>query len=350
LSRFQRVLQSDRRLREMPQVVVLGDVNVDVIAHYPRFPVQGRDAFATAAEFHCGGAAANTAIALAGLGVEPLLIARVGRDPWAAIALRSLKEAGVDLGGLQRDGQVMTGSTHIVVTPDGERTILGLRGANAATDPRQICEGAFESASLFYLSGYALIAEPQRSAALLAFDMACRHGLTVALDPGMSGSLAEAERLRSQLPRVDLLLPNLIEARELTEELAPGDCARSLVAAGVGLVALKLGREGCLICDGTSDVLVPGFSIKAQDSTGAGDSFAAGLLAAHLSGLDWTAAGVLANAMGALTTGRVGAGGMPTASDLLALLVQTAHVSGGSMERDSVERVIDFVNTLTAQS
>ena len=331
----------------MPQVVVLGDVNVDVIAHYPSFPTKGQDAFATNMEFHCGGAAANTAIALAGLGVETVLIARLGKDPWAAIALRFLRGSGVDLGELQRDEQILTGAMHIVVTPDGERTILGHRGANAFTDPREIREQAFEGASLFYLSGYALLTEPQRSAALLALDIACRYGLTVVLDPGLSGSPTAVERLRSQLPRVDLLLPNLVEASELTDQCAPGDCAQSLLAAGVGLVALKLGREGCLICDSTGDLLVPGFSIKAQDSTGAGDSFAAGLLAAHLSGLDWTAAGIMANAMGALTTMRVGAGGgMPTASDLLAFLLQTVPKPECSMDRDSIERVIGLVKAL----
>jgi ribokinase len=333
----------------MPQVVALGDINVDVIAHYPAFPKQGHDAFATATEFHCGGAAANAAVALAGLGIETLLIGRLGPDPWAAIARRALREAGVGLGALQRDQQTMTGSMYVVVTPDGERTILGYRGANALTDPGEICEKAFEGARLFYLSGYALLAEPQRSAALLALDMACRHGLTVALDPGLSGSPAAAERLRCQFPRVDLLLPNLAEARELTDLVAPGDCARALVDAGASIVALKLGQKGCLISDGTCNVLVPGFGIDARDSTGAGDSFAAGLLCAHLSGLDWTAAGVLANAMGALTATRVGAGGsMPTASELLALLTRSQRLPGGSKEQGSIQRAINFVKTLTA--
>ena len=50
----------------MPDAILLGDVNVDIIAHYPEFPVQGLDAFAGSTEFHCGGAAANAAMALAG--------------------------------------------------------------------------------------------------------------------------------------------------------------------------------------------------------------------------------------------------------------------------------------------
>jgi ribokinase len=331
----------------MPQIVALGDVNVDVIAHYPTFPIQGQDAFANATEFHCGGAAANTATALACLGVETVLIARLGPDPWASIALRWLSEAGVGLGGLQRDPRVMTGSMYVVVTPDGERTILGHRGANAFTDPCQLCEGAFEEADLFYLSGYALLAQPQRSAALLALDMAHRHSLIVAMDPGMSGDPDVAAKLRSQLHGINIFLPNLAQARELTDLIAPEDCAQALVAAGVRLVALKLGRDGCLISDGLSTRHVPGFSVQARDSTGAGDSFAAGLLAAHLAGMDWFAAGVLANAMGALTATRIGAGGsVPTAGDLLVLLARSSPDPGSCMDQDSIDRVSGFVKTL----
>ncbi len=333
----------------MPQVVALGDINVDVIAHYLTFPIQGQDAFASATSFHCGGAAANTATALSGLGVETRLIARIGPDPSASLALRWLSEAGVGLGGLQRDPQVMTGSMYIVVTPDGERTILGHRGANAFTDPRLLCEDAFEDAHLFYLSGYALLTEPQRSAALLALELACRHGLTVALDPGLAGDPAVAERTLSQLPAIDIFLPNLAEARALTHLNVPDDCAQALVASGARLVALKLGLDGCLISDGLNTFHVPGFSVQARDSTGAGDSFAAGLLAAHLAGLDWPAAGLVANAMGALTATRIGAGGsVPAADDLLALLTQPSLDPAERTDQESLDQAIDFVKALVA--
>ena len=66
----------------------------------------------------------------------------------------------------------MTGLMYFVVTPDGERTILGHRGANALTDPEPVREDEIQAARLLHLSGYALLAEPQRSAALRALEMA----------------------------------------------------------------------------------------------------------------------------------------------------------------------------------
>ena len=122
----------------MPDVVALGDVNVDIIAHFASYPDTGEDALASSTEFHCGGSAANTAMALARMGLDVMLISRVGPDSLALKALNSLNEAGVMPGGLQRDAAAMTGLMYVVVTPDGERTILGHRGANVLTDPNQI--------------------------------------------------------------------------------------------------------------------------------------------------------------------------------------------------------------------
>ena len=158
----------------MAEIVALGDVNVDIIAHFPSYPGKGEDALAHSTEFHCGGSAANTAMALARMGLGVVLISRVGPDSLALKALNSLDEAGVIPSGLQRDPAAPTGLMYVVVTPDGERTILGHRGANVLTDPAQVREEEIRNARLFHLSGYALLADPQRSAALLA---ACFTGI-----------------------------------------------------------------------------------------------------------------------------------------------------------------------------
>jgi ribokinase len=331
----------------MSDAIILGDVNVDIIARYPTFPVQGFDAFSCSIEFHCGGSAANAAMALVGLGTDTSLIARIGPDPWAPVALRELTEAGVYLGGLQRDPVVMTGLMYVIVTPDGERTILGYRGANARTDPSELCEDQFRGASLLYLSGYAMLSEPQRGAASLALDMAGRHGLTVVLDPGMIGRAEVLERIRSRLSDVDLLLPNLAEAREMTGLITPEDCAQALLDAGVQAVALKLGRDGCLISSAGDRFRVPGFRVRVQDSTGAGDSFAAGMIAGYLRGLDLPAAASLANAMGAFTASRVGAGkGSLAVEEVLALLTESYGRLAGGGYRAAIGRAIDFVKAL----
>lgn len=334
----------------MPDVVALGDVNVDIIAHFDSYPDKGQDALAYSTEFHCGGSAANTAIALARMGLDVVLISRVGPDSLALKALNSLSEAGVIPTGLQRDPAAMTGLMYVVVTPDGERTILGHRGANALTDPKQVREEDIRDARLFHLSGYALLAEPQRSAALLALEMACRHELIVTLDPGMTVSEAALDEIRALLPAVDILLPNLPEAQGLTGAESAEDCFRSLSAAGVETVALKLGKDGCLIGGAEGYVHVPAFPVEARDSTGAGDFYSAGIIAGVLGGLDWRSAAVLGNAMGAMAAARVGAGtSVPQAREVLALLRDPRQTSGRGERVEAIWQVIDFVTALATE-
>lgn len=200
----------------MPQVVALGDINVDVIAHIPRYPPQGGDGLAERMSVHSGGSAANTAIALARLGLDVGLIGRIGEDPLAEWALEELTEAGVDLSAVQRDPEAMTGLMFIAVTPDGERTMFGYRGANARTDPNLLDEAYIAGARLLHLSGYALLEAPQREAALRALEMAHRAGLRLTLDVGLEAATRLAGEIKSLLSRVDLIFSTLIEAKRLT--------------------------------------------------------------------------------------------------------------------------------------
>jgi ribokinase len=334
----------------MAEIVALGDVNVDIIAQFSSYPGKGEDALAYSTEIHCGGSAANTAMALARMGLSVALISRVGPDSLALKALNSLREAGVISSGLQRDPAAMTGLMYVVVTPDGERTILGQRGANVLTDPEQMREEDIRDAKLLHLSGYALLADPQRSAAFLALEMACRHGLTVTLDPGMSVPQAALDEMRALLPVIDLFLPNLPEAQVLTGADSPQDCFRALMAAGVRAVALKLGEYGCLIGGEEGFVYVPGFAVEARDTTGAGDFFAAGIIAGRLGGLNWRSAAVLGNAMGAMAAARVGAGSStPQAREVLALLSDPRQASGEGERVEAIWQVIDFIKTLATE-
>jgi len=80
----------------MPQVVTIGDINIDVIAHVPGYPQKGGEGLAEQGHIYCGGSAANTAIVLGRFGVDVGMIGRVGEDVLALLALAGLAEAGVD--------------------------------------------------------------------------------------------------------------------------------------------------------------------------------------------------------------------------------------------------------------
>jgi ribokinase len=292
----------------VPQAVVLGDINLDMIAHISHYPSPGGDGVADALWLTSGGSAANTARVLASCGISAGLIGRVGSDALSGPLLDELCAAGVDVSQVQRDLAVPSGMMFITVTPDGQRTMFGYRGANVHTDPQDLEVETVRAADWLHVSGYALLASPQAEATLCALNMAVHAGLYVSVDPGLEVVLRQPARVDSLLASVDALLPNGDEAQKLVGSIDPEEAIVRLRQRGISTVALKRGEKGCVL--GATDELchVPAFAIHAVDTTGAGDAFAGGFIAGQLHGLSLRACGLWANAMGALAASVIGSG------------------------------------------
>ncbi|MCR4405434.1 MAG: carbohydrate kinase family protein [Anaerolineae bacterium] len=284
----------------MPQVIALGDINLDIIAHIARYPQPGGDGLASRACLRPGGSAANTALILARYGIETAIIGRVGTDALGTQLLSDLQAGGVDVSLVQHDSDANTGTMFIGITPDGERTMFGFRGANARTDPAGIPVTGWHDARHFHLSGYALLESPQREAALYALELAQNAGLSTSLDAGLEILIRQGDLVRALLPQVDLFFPNLDEVELLAGTRDPDAAAVRLREQGVKVVALKLGGQGCLVATADGVFTVPPFEVEVCDTTGAGDAFDAGVICGHLHGLSWRAAALLGNALGAL--------------------------------------------------
>lgn len=329
----------------MPQVVTLGDVNVDIIASIPYYPSPGGDGLAEQVEVHSGGSAANTATVLANFGVDVGIIGRVGRDVFAAQALASLAGAGVDLSCIQRDDEVVTGMMFIPVTPDGERTMFGYRGANPRLEPELLNEEYIAQADVFHLSGYALLAEPQRSAARRAVEMAHRAGVAISLDTGLEAAARVTGEVRALLPLVDLIFPSQAEAEHLTSSNDMKEAVEALLGYGIETVALKLGDEGCIIGSEGELFLAPTFAVEVQDTTGAGDSFDAGFILGKLWGLGARESAILANALGALAASVVGAGdALPGPKKARAMLQGYLSHPDWQDWAEEIGRVLDYLH------
>jgi ribokinase len=292
----------------MPDVIALGDLNIDLVAPVPAYPSRGGDSVADRASLHTGGSAVNTAVTLARLGVDVGFIGRIGRDALAAQVMADLADAGVDTRLVQLDPAISTGIIFIAVTPDGERTMFSARGANSYTDPDLLDEDYFVGARWFHFSGYTLLAEPQRSAALYALDLATEVGCQISLDVGVEPALRARNDIQRLLPRVDVILPNETELSLLTGGADLQQGPLRLLEQGVGAVAAKHGASGSEITTRNLRVRLPAFNVSPLDTTGAGDCFNAGFILGRLVGLDWKAAAVLGNAAGALATQQQGAG------------------------------------------
>ena len=266
----------------MSRPLVLGDVMFDVVARLSGPLAPGSDAHAVI-RFHGGGSAANTAAWLAEAGAEPLLAARVGDDERGRTMHDELRAAGVEAA-LAVDPELPTGTCIVLVGPDGERTMAPDAGANDGLSDADVSDELLAAAGHLHVAGYALLRSGSRPAARTAIARGLERGLSVSVDPS-SAALLSPEFL-DHAHGAGLLLPNAEEARMLSGERDPERAARAL-AARFGEVVVTLGPDGALWTDGNTSLRCDAVPVEAVvDSTGAGDAFAAGLLAARMDGAE----------------------------------------------------------------
>ena len=282
-----------------PHVTVVGDVGMDVVGKLAGPVVFGQDTRARVT-LAPGGAGGNTAAWLAQQDVDVSLIARVGADGAGRTTATELTAAGIDCR-FAVDPILPTCCVVVLVSPDGDRTMLADRGANAALCLDDIELPTVTGRAHLHLSGYVLLDEGSRPAGLAAMDLARRAGWTTSVDPQASEHIAAvgADNFLSWVRGVDLLLPNDSELAAL------GGLGPALAAAGA--VVVTHGRHGASWYSATDRVNVPAPGSHETDSTGAGDAFNAGLLACWLRGgdpVDALQAGVLA---GSAAAARIGA-------------------------------------------
>ena len=271
-------------------VVVVGDVATDVVVRLSGNPAPGSDRPASIRS-RGGGAGANVAVHLARAGVPVVLAGCVGDDPAGTALAAELAADGVRLH-LRTVAGAATGTVVSLVEADGQRSMLADRGANLALRPGDV--PALPPGGHLHLSGYTLLSEESRAAGLAALAAAAAAGCTVSLDPASRHPLRAygRQRWRADTAGVTLLLPNADEARELTGHTEPADAAREL-ATRHRIVVVTLGPDGALWVSGDDVVHRPAVPTQVVDTTGAGDAFAAGLLAAWLAAPDGPPAAAL---------------------------------------------------------
>jgi sugar/nucleoside kinase (ribokinase family) len=289
-------------------VVVVGDLMVDVVA-VARAPLAHASDTDAQVRWTGGGAAANVAAWLVHLGTEAALVARVGDDLAGRGAVVELAERGVDVH-VVADPARATGTCVVLVDAAGERTMLPDRGANLALAPGDLPAELWRAGRHLHLSGYTLLHPGPRAAGIAALERARAAGMTISIDPASAAPLraAGAGAALEWLVGADVLLPNADEAQALTGEADPERAARSLARrAGAREVVVTCGAAGALWTDGEAVIRAQAPVAEVVDTTGAGDAFAAGWLAARGAGAEPPEALRAASAAGAEAVTRPGA-------------------------------------------
>jgi len=288
--------------------LLIGDLCMDIFMQVDAYPAAGGDGTVRAMHQHAGGSAANTALALAKLGGQPHLLTHTGEDIWAQQLIPLLKQEGVRTHRIVRERGEATGLTFLVVSSDAERTMFTYRGANPHLHPDEILPELFTDIDFLHVSSYACLQSPQSEAVHKAIQLANHHKVPVSLDVGVEPAERARGFLLELLSGVNLLILSDSEAIQLTQKTNIPEALDVLVQSGVQLIALKLGEKGCRLMSQTQDIYIPSFEIVAIDTTGAGDSFCAGMIHGLTQSWSLDMAGQFANAMGALAASRWGAG------------------------------------------
>lgn len=262
---------------------VIGNANLDVIVHAAAtFPPAGTEQIVPEIEVRLGGSAAIAAQRAAQLGLATRLTAKVGDDPSGRM-VRALAEAdGLDLD-LITAGSADSGLTVVAEEQGCERSFLSSLGAMGTFSPEDLRSEAFDARFVLF-SGYFLLPELQGGAAASLLRRARSSGATTVVDTGHpDGGWTErtrAELFEHVLPHTDLILPNESELLGMTSVENIEDAARDLAArTGGSMVVVKLGADGGLVCIDGEVHRAAAPVVAARDTTGAGDTFNAVLLA-----------------------------------------------------------------------
>ncbi len=279
----------------MTRVVCAGHLNWDVTLHVDVLPDPDGEGKIDEQSQAAGGSAANTAAALASLGLEAALLGSVGDDENGHLARRELDAAGVDCTPVVEIEGGATTVKYLVVDAKGEVMVLANDGVNEAFTAADLDDALLADADHLHLTGQA----PETAAALAR--RASAADVPVSVDPGRR---IDDRDFRDVVAKATYLFLNDREAARAREN--------GLVDATEATTVITRGASGGELRTGSETITHPGFDVDVVDTAGAGDAFAAGFLAAQLDGRGLRETLAVANAAGALAAQQPGARSSPS--------------------------------------
>lgn len=288
----------------MKKILCIGDVALDVIAQLKEQINYGNDT-ASRISTHPGGQAANVACWITRTNNKSQLVARVGNDPVGFALVSDLDKYGVEHKGLMRSGRP-SGVVVILVDSNGERTMFPDNGANADLEASDLPD--LSDVDGVFVSGYALLDFRSREAVLKMIKKVRETKIPIFMDPTTTGAMKAVPKAEvlEWIGMMDGILLNNEEARYLGES-DDIEIAEANLQKHTPLVVIKLGSRGAMAVNGSEFAKVPAVTTNVVDTTGAGDSFAAGFIPKWLETSDLEEALNAGTALAAKCVATVGA-------------------------------------------
>jgi sugar/nucleoside kinase (ribokinase family) len=270
-----------------------------------RIPDGGGVAFIEEIRMNPAGTAAGAVMNAAKLGATTATVACVGDDEKGDFILDVYRRLGIDCSLVQRTEQAQTSATILTIRPNGERPALHCRGASdrlfvAERDFDAVCDARF-----LHHGGTGLLAAMDQGQSAKLLRHAKKKGLMTTFDLIAPDSHTLA-LLTDLLPSIDYFMPSLEEAAFLSGRADPADAAAFFIDKGAGACIFKMGEQGSYTRTREGAFRTPAFKVPVSDTTGCGDAYCGGFVAALADGLDLERACRLGAATAALVATGLG--------------------------------------------
>ena len=258
----------------------------------------------------CGGDALNVAVSLSKLNLDVAISGRIADDTNGHFLLSECKKYGIDISSVVIDDQFSTATTLVLIDPKGERHFLTNNDIFTKFKFEDIQKNQIDLADFVYFGSVMSFPLMDDGGIEDLFRLAKSKGKTTIMDSAVNESNLNENwlyYLSPALKHTDIFFPSLNEAKVITKKETPSEIAECFSHLNMRIFGIKLGSKGCYVTDFTEEKMIPGIKdIPVVDTTGAGDSFIAGLICALSQKFNVFDSAEFANVVAALNVGAVG--------------------------------------------
>lgn len=290
-------------MNEIPSILVIGSINIDLVLETDRIPFRGESLFGRRYQYFPGGKGANQAVAASRLGDSVSFAGKIGKDFNGIKLKEKLTAEGINIDFLVEKENSPTGLAIIILEENGQNRILVYPGANIdihTKDVKKVFQKKFDAVMLQLEIPHSVIIE--------ACNMAKRENIPIILDTGPAMKFP-----LEKVKEVEIITPNETEVLSLTgikiKNMNDAKIAAKIIAQKTEAknVVIKMGEKGAFLFRDRQTKLFPSFKVKVVDTTAAGDAFTSAMTVSYLRYRDIERAIHFGNIVGALSVTKLGA-------------------------------------------
>lgn len=303
----------------MTKITVIGDINVDLLTSPVRsIPKKDLQTLIPYMNLTIGGGAANFAFAISKLGLKTRLVGLVGNDVFGEYIIKKVKGFGIE-NRIRKTNKEKTGITFGIQFEDGSKSLLTFRGTNSLFSKKDF-KWKEINGRVLHIAGYNLL-DNFRKDVYEILKYAKKKKMLTSLDPDIKVEMRfDLKELEKVLKFVDMFFLNKIEGKILTQDEKNDKIVKKLLDFGCKIVALKCGKEGCIVGNKGKIYKIKGIKVRAINPTGIGDIFNASFVFSYLKTGNIKQAGIFANGAGALAITRANEERFVTEKEVLRFL------------------------------